>query len=106
MITAHESKARKDKADMATQTPTKPEPDQTVEKTIQQLQRGLPRRARDGEGGAEERAPIAEVAGDGGANIADGERRAVAHPDLTVGEIHRLKRLGKAVDELLDKISA
>jgi hypothetical protein len=30
----------------------------------------------------------------------------VAHPDLTVAEIHRLKRLGKAVDELLDKISA
>jgi hypothetical protein len=30
----------------------------------------------------------------------------VAHPDLTVAEIHRLKRIGKAVDELLDKISA
>ena len=29
----------------------------------------------------------------------------VAHPDLTVAEIHRLERLGKAVDELLDKIS-
>jgi hypothetical protein len=28
----------------------------------------------------------------------------VAHPDLTVPEIHRLKRIGKAVDELLDKI--
>ncbi|MBV9990561.1 MAG: hypothetical protein JOZ72_04635 [Alphaproteobacteria bacterium] len=28
----------------------------------------------------------------------------VAHPDLTVAEIHRLKRIGKAVDELLDKI--
>jgi hypothetical protein len=30
----------------------------------------------------------------------------VAHPDLTVAEIHRLKRIGKAVDELLDRISA
>jgi hypothetical protein len=29
----------------------------------------------------------------------------VAHPDLTVAEIHRLKRIGKAVDELLDKVS-
>jgi hypothetical protein len=29
----------------------------------------------------------------------------VAHPDLTVSEIHRLKRVGKAVDEFLDKIS-
>ena len=28
----------------------------------------------------------------------------VAYPDLTVAEIGRLKRLGKAVDELLDKI--
>ena len=28
----------------------------------------------------------------------------VAHPDLTVADIHRLKRVGKAVDELLDKI--
>jgi hypothetical protein len=28
----------------------------------------------------------------------------VAHPDLTVAEITRLKRIGKAVDELLDKI--
>jgi hypothetical protein len=26
--------------------------------------------------------------------------------DLTVTEIHRLKRIGKAVDELLDQISA
>jgi len=30
----------------------------------------------------------------------------VAHPDLTVAEIHRLKRIGKAVDEFLDKISS
>jgi hypothetical protein len=29
----------------------------------------------------------------------------VAHPDLTVRDIHRLKRIGKAVDELLDKIA-
>jgi len=29
----------------------------------------------------------------------------VAHPDLTVAEIHRLKRIGKAVDEFLDKVS-
>ena len=29
----------------------------------------------------------------------------VAHPDLTVAEIHRLKRIGKALDEFLDKIS-
>ena len=28
----------------------------------------------------------------------------VAHPDLTVAEIQRLKRIGKAVDEFLDKI--
>jgi len=28
----------------------------------------------------------------------------VAYPDLTVAEINRLKRIGKAVDELLDKI--
>jgi hypothetical protein len=28
----------------------------------------------------------------------------VAHPDLTVAEIHRLKRIGQAVDELLDQI--
>src|SRR6476620_3871942 len=28
----------------------------------------------------------------------------VAHPDLTVAEIRRLKRIGKAVDEFLDKI--
>jgi len=28
----------------------------------------------------------------------------VAHPDLTVAEIHRLKRVGKAVEEFLDKI--
>ena len=28
----------------------------------------------------------------------------VAHPDLTMAEIHRLKRIGKAVDELLDEI--
>jgi hypothetical protein len=28
----------------------------------------------------------------------------VAHPDLTVAEIERLKRIGKAVDELLDKV--
>src|SRR4029450_4641494 len=27
----------------------------------------------------------------------------VAYPDLTVAEIHRLQRIGKAVDELLDK---
>lgn len=29
----------------------------------------------------------------------------VAHPDLTVAETARLKRVGKAVDELLDKIA-
>jgi len=29
----------------------------------------------------------------------------VAHPDLTVAEIDRLKRIGKAVDEFLDKIA-
>jgi hypothetical protein len=29
----------------------------------------------------------------------------VAHPDLTVRDIHRLKRVGKAVDEFLDKIN-
>jgi hypothetical protein len=29
----------------------------------------------------------------------------VAHPELTVAEIHRLKRIGKAVDELLDKVA-
>jgi hypothetical protein len=28
----------------------------------------------------------------------------VAHPDLTVADIHRLKKIGKAVDELLDKV--
>jgi hypothetical protein len=28
----------------------------------------------------------------------------VAHPDLTVRDIHRLKRVGKAVDEFLDKV--
>ena len=28
----------------------------------------------------------------------------VAHPDLTVAEIHRLKRIGKAVDEFLDQV--
>ena len=28
----------------------------------------------------------------------------VAHPDLTVAEIHRLKRLSKAVDEFLEKV--
>ena len=28
----------------------------------------------------------------------------VAHPDLTVAEIDRLKRIGKAVDEFLDKV--
>jgi hypothetical protein len=28
----------------------------------------------------------------------------VAHPDLTVAEIHRLKRIGKAVEEFLDKV--
>jgi hypothetical protein len=28
----------------------------------------------------------------------------VAHPDLTVADIHRLKRIGKAVDEFLDKV--
>jgi hypothetical protein len=28
----------------------------------------------------------------------------VAHPDLTVAEIHRLKRVGKALDEFLDKV--
>jgi hypothetical protein len=30
----------------------------------------------------------------------------VAHPELTVAEITRLKRIGKAVDELLDKIGS
>ena len=30
----------------------------------------------------------------------------VAYPDLTVAEIGRLQRIGKAVDELLDKVSA
>src|SRR5215813_6621431 len=30
----------------------------------------------------------------------------VAHPDLTVAEIGRLKRIGKAVDEFLDKIGS
>ena len=30
----------------------------------------------------------------------------VAHPDLTVAEIHRLKTIGRAVDEFLDKVSA
>ena len=30
----------------------------------------------------------------------------VAYPDLTVAEILRLKRIGKAVDEFLDKVSA
>ena len=29
----------------------------------------------------------------------------VAHPDLTVRDIHRLKRVGKAVDEFLDQIN-
>ena len=29
----------------------------------------------------------------------------VAHPDLTVRDIHRLKRVGKAVDEFLDRIN-
>jgi len=29
----------------------------------------------------------------------------VAHPDLTVADIHRLKKIGKAVDEFLDKVS-
>ena len=29
----------------------------------------------------------------------------VAHPDLTVAEIHRLKKIGKAVDEFLDKVA-
>ena len=29
----------------------------------------------------------------------------VAHPDLTVRDIHRLKRIGKAVDEFLDTIN-
>jgi hypothetical protein len=29
----------------------------------------------------------------------------VAHPDLTVRDIHRLKRIGKAVDEFLDHIN-
>jgi hypothetical protein len=29
----------------------------------------------------------------------------VAHPDLTVRDIHQLKRVGKAVDEFLDKIN-
>ena len=28
----------------------------------------------------------------------------VAHPDLTVRDIHRVKRVGKAVEEFLDKI--
>ena len=28
----------------------------------------------------------------------------VAHPDLTVAEIHRLKRIGNAVNEFLDKV--
>jgi hypothetical protein len=28
----------------------------------------------------------------------------VAHPDLTVADIHRLKRVGAAVDEFLDKV--
>jgi hypothetical protein len=27
-----------------------------------------------------------------------------AHPDLTSSEVHRLKRIGNAVDELMDKI--
>jgi hypothetical protein len=26
-------------------------------------------------------------------------------PDLTVADIHRLKRIGKAVDEFLDQVS-
>ena len=30
----------------------------------------------------------------------------VAHPDLTVRDIHRLKRVGKAVDEFLDKVAS
>jgi hypothetical protein len=30
----------------------------------------------------------------------------VAHPDLTVRDIHRVKRVGKAVDEFLDKIGS
>jgi len=29
----------------------------------------------------------------------------VAHPDLTVRDIHRLKRIGKAVDEFLDQVA-
>jgi hypothetical protein len=29
----------------------------------------------------------------------------VAHPDLTVRDIHRLKRIGQAVDEFLDKVA-
>ena len=29
----------------------------------------------------------------------------VAHPDLTVADVERVKRMGKAVDEFLDKIS-
>ena len=29
----------------------------------------------------------------------------VAHPDLTVAETHRLKKIGKAVDKFLDKIA-
>jgi len=30
----------------------------------------------------------------------------VAHPDLTVRDIHRLKNIGKAVDEFLDKVGS
>jgi hypothetical protein len=30
----------------------------------------------------------------------------VAHPDLTVRDIHRVKRVGKAVDEFLDKVAS
>jgi len=29
----------------------------------------------------------------------------IAYPELTVAEIHRLKRIGKAVDEFLDKVA-
>jgi len=29
----------------------------------------------------------------------------VAHPDLTVRDIHRLKRIGKAVDEFIDQVA-
>jgi len=83
---------------MAPQTLTRPEQEQSVERKIQPDYLDIIDSAWDGgirSPGAKDYLVKHQITAEGW---------YVAYPDLTVAEIKRLQRVGKAVDELLDKI--